>query len=55
MFSPVRKALVPLFVALVLWVLSLVGVLETPALVEQVTLVITSILVFFIPNEPRAS
>lgn len=54
MFSNVRKALVPLGVALTLWVLSLIGVESTPGLEEQVVLVITAILVYFIPNTPKA-
>lgn len=50
MFSQIRKALVPLGVAVVLWVLNLVGVTSTPELEAQVVLVITSVLVYFIPN-----
>lgn len=50
MFSQIRKALVPLVVAVVLFVLGRVGVVATPELEVQVTLVITSILVYFIPN-----
>lgn len=48
--SSIRKALVPVGVAIALWVLSLVGVVETSTLVEQVTLVVTAVLVYFIPN-----
>lgn len=48
--SSIRKALVPVAVALVLWLLSHFGVVETPELVTQVTLMVTAILVYFIPN-----
>lgn len=48
--APVRKAAVPVAVAAALFVLGKVGVVETPALAEQVTLVVTAVLVYFIPN-----
>lgn len=50
--SHIRKALVPLVVALVLAGLAYVGVVPTPDLITTVTLIVTSVLVFFIPNEP---
>lgn len=49
-FASIRKALVPVVVAGVLWLLAQVGVVETPELAEQVVLVVTAILVYFIPN-----
>lgn len=49
-FAQIRKAIVPLAVALVLWLLALVGVVETPELVTQVTLVVTAVIVYFVPN-----
>jgi len=52
-FAPVRKAIVPLAVALVLGVLAYFGVVQTPELVTQVTLVVTAVLVYFIPNQPN--
>jgi len=54
MLASIRKALVPLVVALVMAGLAVVGVLPTPDVVNVVTLVVTSILVYFIPNEPKA-
>lgn len=47
----IRKALVPVGVAAVLFLLGKVGVVETPELVEQITLVLTAVLVYLIPNE----
>lgn len=49
-FSQVRKALVPLAVAGVMWLLAQLGVVETPELVTQVTLVVTAVIVYFVPN-----
>lgn len=48
--APIRKALVPVGVAVVMWALARVGVVETPELAEQVVLVVTAVLVYFIPN-----
>lgn len=48
--ASIRKAIVPVAVATALFVLGKIGVAETPALAEQVTLVITAILVYLIPN-----
>jgi hypothetical protein len=47
----IRKAIVPVAVAIVITLLSRVGVVESPELVQQVTLVITGVLVYLIPNE----
>lgn len=47
----IRKAIVPVAVAIVLTLLGKIGVTESPELVEQVTLVLTAVLVYFIPNE----
>lgn len=51
LLSPIRKALVPVVVAIVLTALGKVGVTETPELAEQVVLIVTGVLVYFIPNE----
>lgn len=48
--ASIRKALVPVAIAGTLWVLSNLGVVETPQLAEQVTLVVTAVLVYLIPN-----
>lgn len=48
----IRKALVPLVVAIVLAGLSAIGVLPDPSVVNVVTLIVTSVLVYFIPNSP---
>lgn len=53
MFAQIRKALVPLFVGLAIAVLAHFGVVPTPDVVQTVTLIITAVLVYFIPNEPR--
>ena len=49
--ASIRKALVPAVVAGVLWLLAQFGVVETPELAEQVVLVVTAVLVYFVPNE----
>ena len=54
MFAQIRKALVPICVALAITGLSYIGVVPTPDIVSTVTLVVTAVLVYFIPNEPRA-
>ena len=46
----IRKAIVPVAVAAVITGLGYVGVVETPELREQVVLVVTAVLVYFIPN-----
>jgi hypothetical protein len=51
MFAQIRKALVPLIVAIVLTGLGAVGVIPTPEVVTTITLIVTSVLVYFIPNE----
>lgn len=51
MFAQIRKALVPLFVAAALAGLAAIGVLPTPEVVTTVTLIVTSVLVYFIPND----
>lgn len=53
MFAQIRKALVPLCVALALAGLAAIGVVPTPDVAQTVTLIITAVLVYFIPNEPR--
>jgi hypothetical protein len=53
MFAQIRKAIVPLAVAAALAGLSIIGVLPTPDVVNVVTLVVTAVLVYFIPNDPR--
>lgn len=51
MLAQVRKALVPLGVAAVLYVLgNVLGVVQTTELIDQVTLVVTAVLVYLIPN-----
>lgn len=54
MLATVRKALVPVVVAGVLVLLAKVGIVATPDIKETVTLIVTAVLVYFIPNEPRA-
>lgn len=50
--SPIRKALVPAAVAAVLALLAWLGVEESMSVKDAVTLLITALLVYFIPNEP---
>lgn len=50
-FSPYRKAIVPVAVAAVLWALNQVGVTPDMNVKEAATLVVTSLIVFFVPNE----
>lgn len=52
--APVRKAIVPAAVAAVLAALAWLGVDESVTVKEAVTLLITAVLVYFIPNEPAA-
>lgn len=47
----IRKAIVPVAIAAALWLLAKIGLTQTPELAEQVTLIITAILVYLIPNE----
>lgn len=49
----IRKALVPLCVAIALAGLSAIGVLPDPTVVNTVTLIVTAVLVYFIPNSPN--
>lgn len=51
--ATIRKALVPVGVAAVLAVLAKVGVGADMTVKEAVTLIVTSGLVFLIPNKPR--
>lgn len=53
MFAQIRKAIVPLAVTAALAGLAAIGVLPTPDVVQVVTLIVTSVLVYFIPNDPR--
>lgn len=53
MFAQIRKAIVPLAIAAALAGLAYVGIVPTPDVVQVVTLIVTSVLVYFIPNEPR--
>ena len=53
--APIRKALVPAAVAAVLALLAYLGVEESISVKEAVTLLITAVLVYFIPNEPARS
>lgn len=51
LLSPIRKALVPVGVAVVLAVLAKLGVAPEMSVAEAATAVVTSLLVFLIPNE----
>ncbi len=49
--SSIRKALVPVAVAGAIYILAYIGVADTPELRDQITLIVTAALVYFIPNE----
>lgn len=49
--SSIRKALVPVAVAGAVYVLAYIGVGDTPELRNQLTLIITAALVYFVPND----
>lgn len=53
MFAQIRKAIVPIAVAVALAGLAAIGVVPTPDIVTTVTLIITAIVVYYVPNEPR--
>jgi hypothetical protein len=48
--SSIRKALVPVAVAIVIWLLQAAGMEITTELQTQIVLVITAIVVYFVPN-----
>jgi len=48
--SSIRKAIVPVAIATALWLLAQLGIVQTPELAEQVTLIITAVIVYFVPN-----
>jgi hypothetical protein len=48
--SSIRKALVPVAVAAVIWLLQQVGLDITNELQAQIVLVITAVIVYFVPN-----
>lgn len=55
MLATIRKAIVPVAVAAALAGLAAIGVVPTPDVVQVVTLVITSVLVYLIPNSPPSA
>lgn len=50
MLATIRKALVPLVVAAVGVGLAHIGILPTPDVLQTVTLIVTAVIVYFVPN-----